>query len=559
MISLFGIFILKNTEEQVHKTTDVIQEINQLVGITYNAKVSYMTQSQNFKNILLRANDQKTYDKYFNDFENDEEKTKTYLNEVLEGYKKIGLKTNNIEFVVKQHATLGDEIRKSLENYIIGHSESAKWINTITQSSSIVLSDSMDKLLIDMEEYQSNFKDTAMKELNKDINFSILQFGIVFLAGLLLAIILGIVMNKRVAKPIMYLSSEINKIAGYDLAKSETKETVKFLMRNDEVGIMTHAIQDMKNNFILLINTISEKANLLTVSSDELTVTTGDSASVANEIAKTIEEMSTGANEQAKEMEIGVIKINELGNHIEENQKWLNHLNKAIEDVTKNKDEGIQTIEILLDKTAQNNAASNQVYQVMVDTNESTSKIETASQMIKNISSQTNLLALNAAIEAARAGDAGRGFSVVADEIKKLAEQSDQFTDEIETVIGELASMMEKALKTMKTTEEILKSQGDSVKNTNEKFEGIAKSIENMKDIVKDLNHSGKEIEIKKEDIIDIIDSLSAISEENAAGTEEASAAVEEQTASIDEIASASKSLSELAKEMQLAISKFKY
>lgn len=123
--------------------------------------------------------------------------------------------------------------------------------------------------------------------------------------------------------------------------------------------------------------------------------------------------------------------------------------------------------------------AAKEIYNIILMTNESSGKIQNASQMIRTIAEQTNLLALNAAIEASRAGETGKGFAVVADEIRKLAEQSNQFTKEISTVIGDLTGKTGQAVQTMQEVNNLVNSQTKSVETTNGKFEDVAVSIEN--------------------------------------------------------------------------------
>ncbi|WP_198135373.1 methyl-accepting chemotaxis protein [Alkaliphilus metalliredigens] len=377
-------------------------------------------------------------------------------------------------------------------------------------------------------------------------------FLIISATCIFIAVIIAILFSMKLISPIILINEITKKIASGNLKQDNVD-----IKSKDELGQLHQNVTLMTNSLREFIQQIVNTSDQVASSSVALTATSEQSAIAAEEVAKTIEEIARGTSEQAKDTELGAGSINELGKLIENDQQYVQELNTSIDVVNTLKNEGSEIIKDLVEKTESNNEALQIINGVIINTNESAQKIEVASQMIRSIAEQTNLLALNAAIEAARAGDAGRGFAVVAEEIRKLAENSSEFTQQIATITQELTAKTELTVSTMQEVDSITTSQTMSVSMTNDKFEGIAKAIENIQKLISMITLSGKEMEGKKSEVISIIENLSAISEETAAGTQEAAASVEEQTASMIEIANSSEALGQLAEEMKKNISKF--
>ncbi len=376
---------------------------------------------------------------------------------------------------------------------------------------------------------------------------------------LIIGIAVGVGIGLFVTRPVIYLQRIIEKMSAYDFTPDTGKGIGRLHKRKDEIGNITHALETMRSNVTGLIRTVAANTEQVAASSEELTSTARQSAASAGEVARTIEEIARGASDQAKETETGASSIQELGDLISKDQKSLKDLNDYIVNVNTLKDKGLKAIRDLSLRNEESGKSAKEIQGHISETAKSAEKIHTASQMIKNIAAQTNLLALNAAIEAARAGDAGRGFSVVAEEIRKLAEQSNLFTDEISVVIQDLTDKTTTSVTAIEAVAATMEAQTESVNDTSDKFNGINQALEIMLNLISDLNTSGTRMDTKKEEMIATMENLSAISEENAAGTEEASASVEVQTSSMDDIAGASEALAELAQNLQTEINKFKY
>ncbi len=371
---------------------------------------------------------------------------------------------------------------------------------------------------------------------------------------LALSIIITYIIGSSIANPIVKAVRISEKIANLDISSNIEQ---KYLNRKDEIGILSRALQSITDSIRGVIIDISRSSEQLAAASEELSATSLQSSSSSQEISATIDEIAKGASEQAKYTEDGSIKANLLGDVIEKDQEYLKSLNVSTEKVVEVLNLGLKEVELLSKKTEENNAASKQIHDVILKTDESSKKIGQASNVIAAIADQTNLLALNAAIEAARAGEAGRGFAVVAEEIKRLAEQSSASTKDIDIMVSDLQMHSQQAVRTISEMSKIIKEQSDSVINNKNSYIAIDEAMKEAEGKVQLLNMSGKEMDKMKNEIVDSLQSLSAIAEENSASTEQVTATMVEQTSSIEELAEASDDLANLAQDLQLLIKKF--
>lgn len=295
-----------------------------------------------------------------------------------------------------------------------------------------------------------------------------------------------------------------------------------------------------------MIKKIKNDVYIINDQSDVLRETSREIDNGANGLSIAMDESAQGNTNQASEILMIHSKIGELGNNIEIMNKNINSVNTVSSQLESGLNESHNDMDQLNYALNSFNKRFDGFNNEIVTMNEKISAISLITQTISSIAEQTNLLALNAAIESARAGEAGRGFSVVSEEIRKLSEQTTKSLHEISEVVDEILNESRIIIDSSKDMNLEIEEQKEKLDKTINSFKNMSGSIKDIIPKIVEIQSLSAENKLKKNDVIDSITNVTAISEELAASTEEVSATASEFKESSMRIDTISKKLEEL-------------
>ncbi len=356
-----------------------------------------------------------------------------------------------------------------------------------------------------------------------------------------------------------YITKNIKRVNDLSFAIAEGDLTqILDINSENELGKMGSSLNRMTNNLRKLIMSTMESLEQVVATSEELTASSDQTQQSAEEISLDIQKVAEGSEEQVVIALDASRAAKEIFTGIEQISQNVQDVTNVSLDTFKKAEKGNVVINSAIEymnNISEKVAASSQVVSVLGD---KSTEIGSIVSLITSIAKQTNLLALNAAIEAARAGEQGKGFAVVADEVRKLAEQSAEAAGNISGLIHEIQNEIINAVTAMNNGTIAVNDGIETVNEAGKSFADIVHDVNYMASQMQDVSAVVEEISAGTHNMLEGIENVSRISNEASGNSQNVAAASEQQTALMKEVANAAENLTGMAADLQNSMKSFK-
>ena len=386
------------------------------------------------------------------------------------------------------------------------------------------------------------------KEVLQDLNTLKVTMVIILIISLIASIIIPYSISRKIVKGIIDMSNRTKTLSDFNLTFIMDEN---ILNRNDEIGTMGRSIQTLIDSLKDFAHNVQSASQSVAASSEELAAITEESLASSTSVADSAGDIAERSQLQLQEIQGVSAAIADVSNEFSRVLNETKLVDNLGNNAFKSTELGKEVIDEVIEQMASIKVGTVKVKESLENINSSSTEMDQILIVIQGIAEQTNLLALNAAIEAARAGEAGRGFAVVADEIRKLADQTKSSTDEIGNILRNNNTLIIDANTNMELSNSEVDKGINKVNETKATFDDIARIIGQVTVGMANSTESIMNVEASINSAVNSATNAENITIEVADQIHNVSAATEEQMASMDEVTSSTESLARLADELQ--------
>ena len=369
----------------------------------------------------------------------------------------------------------------------------------------------------------------------------------------LLGLGIAIFTAEAITRPMKRVIAQLRKIANGDLSGNDLCTVFR-----DETAELVGISNELKNNNANMIKKIQKSAELLTAHSEELHQSANETSKGSDQIAMTMTELARSTESQANSAGDMTQKMNGFTHHLDK----VNHSGDQIQIHAENALNSTKQGHLLMDESVNQMSKIDGIVKESVRKvnrlYDSSKEITQLVEVIQEISDQTNLLALNAAIEAARAGEQGKGFAVVADEVRKLAEQVSNSISDITTIVQRIQVDTGDVVTSLKDGYTAVEQGASQIQHTGSNFKTIHDSIIEVAHNVEQVSFSLHEVLSESEVMSQIVEESAALTQQSSAGIQETTASVEQSSLSMQEVTKSADDLASTAEQMMQLVGNYK-
>lgn len=373
-------------------------------------------------------------------------------------------------------------------------------------------------------------------------------------AIMLVCLLVSTKLASTISRNIRTSIKTVEKIAAGDL---NVQVNNKLLKSKDEIGDLsrvTITLRDAMQRTTLEINQnvqkLLEASSLLGTAADNTNGTMNKVRTAVNRIVENSTEQAENSKSTSEHMRL-------MGDNITETSAEVEALNSNAAFMHESSEKAAETLANLQRINGEVERIIGEVQEQTNRTNDSVQQIYKATAFIASIAEETDLLSLNASIEAARAGENGKGFAVVAEQIKKLSEQSNQSSNEIEETAMMLSEDSQKAVEIMQKMQEIIMSQSESMKDTQKVVEEVVAQIANSMQSIQQIKETTEHLANVRNEVLQAVETLSNIAQDSVSGTKKTYEDTEEVVDTFKQVYMSAEQLREIADQLAGSVQYF--